>query len=582
MRSTNRRLSVCVPVFSLACLVGQPAHAQSALCSSAKLVASDGSSDDGFGRVALSGDTAVIGAPRASGPPSSSGAAYVRVRQGATWAHEAKLIASDAGSSDFFGYSVAIDGDTAVVGAVLDDAVGFDSGSAYVFVRSAGVWSEQAKLLPSDLGASDQCGYAVAVDGDTLAVGAIEANGNVSDSGAVYVFARSGSTWTEQAKLSGPPNFGGSFGRSVAIEGDTLVVGDDTAVGFQFGRAFVFRRSGSTWTQIAELVSNAPTTNDAFGCSVAIAADTVVVGARGATGYVFGTGAAFVFRESAGTWSLEAKLFQPLTEYTGGDLYGWSVAVDGDRAIVSALSLDWSPTNDVGAVYVYDRFGTAWKLGMTLAAPDPRGFPLPTQAFGVSVAVDGEHVLVGATADDALGTDSGSVYAFGPSPFVRFCFGDGSLPTPCPCAAPHTVPSPSGAPGAGCAASFNLDGGRLTACGELLPDTLRFFGELRHNFASFAQLVKGNVNHAEGGMSGDGLRCADGQLLRFGGHIAGTNGDNFGYWSYPNAAQTLSVSAATLQPAGASAYYQLVFRSAQSGFCNPSTYNITNAVAVAW
>jgi hypothetical protein len=306
----------------------------------AYLKASNTGTDDYFGySVAISGDTVVVGAidedsnatgvngNQADNSAGTSGAAYVFVRSGTTWTQQAYLKASNTEERDFFGASVAVSGDTVVIGAIVEDsnATGvngsqandilgreFNAGAAYVFVRSGINWTQQAYLKASNTGATDIFGYAVAVSGDTIVVGAIgedsnatginvnQANNSAGDSGAAYVFVRSGTTWTQQAYLKAS-NTGGSdnFGRSVAVSGDTVVVGapneDSNATGVngdqannsasESGAAYVYVRSGGTWTQQAYLkASNTPSFNnsssgDLFGYSVAVSGDTVVVGA---------------------------------------------------------------------------------------------------------------------------------------------------------------------------------------------------------------------------------------------------------------------------------------------------------------
>lgn len=171
-------------------------------------------------------------------------------------------------------------------------------------------------------------------------------------------------------------------------------------------------------------------------------------------------------------------------------------------------------------------------------------------------------------------------------PFVpidtSFCSGDGSLPTPCPCVPPNTVPNPSGFAGHGCANAFLLDGALLQASGTLAPDTLQLECQVSPNFLGFAFLFKGNAMDANGVASSDGLRCADGQIIRFGGHFAGANGEEMGIWKYPNDVQTLPVTTVTAQPAGQSAYYQLFYRNASANFCNASTANLSNGIQLAW
>ena len=229
----------------------------------AYLKASNTGEFDEFGySVALSGDTLAVGAYRedsnatgvggtqADNSANDSGAVYVFTRSGTTWTQQAYLKASNTDARDYFGYSVALSGDTLAVGALSEDSnatgVGGNgadnsvnySGAVYVFTRSGTTWSQQAYLKASNTGANDYFGSSVALSGDTLAVGAIledsnatgvngnEANNSVTGSGAVYVFTRSGTTWSQQAYLKASnTGVGDWFGSSVALSGDTLAVG---------------------------------------------------------------------------------------------------------------------------------------------------------------------------------------------------------------------------------------------------------------------------------------------------------------------------------------------------------------------
>ena len=235
-----------------------------------KLTAIDARAGDTFGNsVAVDGDTIVAGAPEDS---SSRGSAYVFVRNGATWARQAKLTASDGAAGDLFGAAVAVSGDTIVVGAHGDDGVGplpyIGEGSAYVFVRNGTTWTEQAKLTPSDGGSGVLFGNRVTVDGDTIVAGAQGDDDAGMASGAAYVFVRNGATWTEQAKLTAADGAGADFfGVSVAVSGDTVVAGarGDSDVGTASGSAYVFVRNGATWTQQAKLTASDAAANDLFG-----------------------------------------------------------------------------------------------------------------------------------------------------------------------------------------------------------------------------------------------------------------------------------------------------------------------------
>ena len=212
--------------------------------SAVKLVPSEGAADDHFVRtVAIHGDTAVVGAPNND---EGKGAAFVFVKgANGEWSQQSKLVAPDGATGDRFGWSVGIFGDTIVVGAYHDDDSGFNSGSAYVFARSGVTWSHQAKLLAPDGAAIDYFGASVGIYQDTIVVGA-SGDDDPYDSGSAHVFLRNGATWTHQAKLFDQDGAAGDrFGWSVAISGDVIVVGahldDDNGDGS--GAVHVFVRN---------------------------------------------------------------------------------------------------------------------------------------------------------------------------------------------------------------------------------------------------------------------------------------------------------------------------------------------------
>ena len=382
----------------------------------AKLTAGDGAVGDRFGSsVAIDGDTALVGAYLDDvGANSNQGSAYVFTRSGSTWTQQAKLTAGDGAFGDGFGGSVAIDGDTALVGAIDDDVgANTDQGSAYVFTRSGSTWTQEAKLTAGDGAASDYFGYSVALDGDTALVGAsVDAVGANINQGSAYVFTRSGSMWTQEAKLTaGDGAFGDGFGGSVAVDGDTALVGalyDDLGANSNQGSAYVFTRSGSTWTQEAKLTAGDGAVGDRFGSSVALDGDTALVGAYpDAVGGNSYQGSAYVFTRSGNTWTQQAKLVA--ADGAASDYFGWSVAVDGDTALVGAV-LDAVGANSFqGSVYVFARSGTTWTQQAELTAGDGETYDL----FGTSVALDGDTALVGAYGDNVgAASDQGSAYVF--------------------------------------------------------------------------------------------------------------------------------------------------------------------------
>ena len=364
----------------------------------AYIKASNTEENDGFGaRVAISGDTLAvaargedsnatgIGGSDASNSSASAGAVYVFTRAGSTWTQQAYVKASNTNAGDGFGASVAVDGDTLVVGASGEDSnatgVGGSqlnnsasaSGAVYVFTRSAATWTQQAYIKASNTGVDDLFGSSVAIDGDTIAVGArredsdatgvggSESSNLASNSGAVYVFTRTGSTWTQEAYVKASnTGAGDAFGASLALDGDTLVVGaafeDSRATGvggaeaddslLASGAAYVFTRTGSTWTQQAYIKASNTDANDGFGGSVAVDGDTLVVTAAGEDsaavgvdgvqidGSSTGSGAVYVFTRAGATWTQAAYVKSSNTD--PGDLFGISADLSGDTLVVGA------------------------------------------------------------------------------------------------------------------------------------------------------------------------------------------------------------------------------------------------------
>jgi hypothetical protein len=369
-------------------------------------VTGDGAGLDAFGiSVSVSGDTALVGATGDDDHGSESGSAYVLVRLGGIWSHQAKLTASDGAEDDYFGTSVSVSGDTALVGAFVDDDHGISSGSAYVFERVGSSWSQQAKLTASDGAAYDHFGISVSVSGDTALVGARHDDDHGISSGSAYVFERVGSSWNQQAKLTASDGAAADyFGYSVSVSGDTALMGayGDDDHGSESGSAYVFERVGSSWSQQAKLTANDGAENDHFGSSVSVSGDTALMGAYGDDDYGSESGSAYVFERVGGIWSQQAKLTaDDGAEY---DHFGYSVSVSGDIALVGTLEIYASS----GSAYVFERVGSAWSQQAKLTANDGA----ENDNFGTSVSVSGDTALVGAYGDDDQGSGSGSAYVF--------------------------------------------------------------------------------------------------------------------------------------------------------------------------
>lgn len=378
-----------------------------------KLLAADGAAGDRFGdAIDLDGNVAVFGAPyKNEGALTQAGAAYVYTWDG-SWTQRSKL-STDLGNTGYFGDSVAIDGDTIVVGATQKNW-GVMAGAAYVFVWDGDSWESQARLTAPDGDYADGFGYEVDVSGDTIVVGARQDNDPVmgADAGSAYVFTRTGSTWSLQQKLTAADGaIADYFGNDVAVQGDTVLVGSprDDDKGVESGSVYVYTRIGGSWSQQAKITPADGATTDAFGTSVALDADTALIGAQGddpeAMPITTNHGSAYVFTRSGTAWSEQAKLIAP--GLATNDNLGSTVALDGDMAVLGAPGDD-ALGNSAGAAYVFSRTGTAWSLQKKLTASD--GAASDNYGFG-GLAVQGSALFVGAPMDtNANGAGAGAVY----------------------------------------------------------------------------------------------------------------------------------------------------------------------------
>lgn len=379
-----------------------------------KVTALDGAVGDKFGySIALSGNTALVGAYDISAN-SDQGSAYVFVRDGTTWTQQAKLNASDGAAGYGFGMSVALSGDTALVGSWTHNVgANREQGSVYVFVRNGTTWSQQAQLTASDGAALDRFGVSVALSGDTALVGSyLDDMGANLDQGSAYVFTRIGTTWGQQAKLTSSSGAAGDrFGSSVALSGDTALVGaylDDLDAKSNQGSAYVFLRSGSTWSQQTQLTASDGAAGDEFGWSVALSGDTALVGATfDKVGANSKQGSAYVFVRSGASWSQQAQL--TASDGAANDYFGVSAALSGDTALVGAVYDDVGVNSDQGSAYIFVRNGITWSQQSQLTASDGAAF----DDFGVSVAISGDTALVGADRDDVgSAANQGSAYFY--------------------------------------------------------------------------------------------------------------------------------------------------------------------------
>lgn len=268
----------------------------------AKLTASDGADNDLFGdSVSLDEDTALIGAMWDDDKGGASGSAYVFKYDGTTWNEEAKLLASDGATDDNFGYAISLDGDYALIGAFRDNDNGHQSGSAYVFKRNGTSWTQEAKLIASDGAENDMFGISVSLDVDYALIGAMRDDDHGSQSGSVYVFKRNGTSWIEEAKLiASEGGINHYFGQSVFLDGDTALIGAYGYDGF-IGSAYLFKRNGTSWTQQVKFLAADREACFWFGYSVSLDKDTALIGSM--SDYDTNgsqVGAAYIFQKGQG------------------------------------------------------------------------------------------------------------------------------------------------------------------------------------------------------------------------------------------------------------------------------------------
>jgi len=365
--------------------------------------------------VALSGGVCAIGAPGFDLPGMPDlGRAYLFESPASAWTEKAALSSPEAGAREAYGTSLALSGDRALVGDPQEDSAGgTDAGGAYVMLRQGTSWTEEAWLRAGDGESFDYFGHSVALHDDTAVVGAPNADGSIAaDAGGVYVFVQAG-VWGLQAELVSDAVLKDDFGFSVSVEGDTLVVGAPEAYPGGLpgaGAAHVYSRTGTVWTEVAELTASDATISARFGNSVAVCGDTIVVGADFADGPAPYSGAAYVYVRNGTVWVEQAKLEGELTSSHPYPRFGAAVDLDGDTALVGAFM---SEVNGVkqGAAYVFDRVATAWgaptRITVASGAADDK--------FGSSVGLSGDLAVVGAPLDDVPGTglaDHGSAFAF--------------------------------------------------------------------------------------------------------------------------------------------------------------------------
>ncbi|MFC1588503.1 FG-GAP-like repeat-containing protein, partial [Planctomycetota bacterium] len=386
-----------------------------------KLLSFEPGADDLFGfAVAVDGDYAVVGAYKDDTKVSDGGAAFVYKRDdngtpGDTtddiWQRHAVLTASDGASTDYFGNAVAIDGTTILIGAQYDDG---RRGSAYVFVLDNDSWVQLPKLTTADRNSWDKFGFAVDIDGDYAVLSALRDDDGGSDSGSAYVFIRNDGgtpgnpiddTWSQQDKIiASDDGVDDYFGWDVAIEGDTVLVGQCAGEGPpDNGAVYVFERVGVNWNQQTKITAPDGALDDFFGYSVALDNGTALIGARLDDDNGDGSGSAYIYTGAGAVWTFQAKLTPD--DGAVGDQFGMSVSLDGGTAIIGASEDDVAGVSS-GSAYIFSGAGAVW-------SQDYKFSPVSADDgdyFGRPVAIDNNNVLIGSYGADDFGGDSGVAY----------------------------------------------------------------------------------------------------------------------------------------------------------------------------
>jgi hypothetical protein len=365
--------------------------------------------------VALTNNYAVVGSPLDDDGGTDAGSVYVFARVGLNWVQLPKITAFDRASGDNFGFSVSIGGDTIVVGAPNDDDGGSNTGSIYFYTLNINgtpddpgddSWTFQAKVTAADRFAGDNFGFSVGIDGDDAIVGAILDDDTVANSGSAYIYHRTGIAWAQQAKLhAGSPALNARFGYSVDIDGDSAIVGAEQPQPTAPGAAYVFLRTGVVWAQQTQLMGSDVVNGDRFGTSVGIDGEIAIVGAPLHSDVVSQTGSAYIFKRNGTAWANLDKIVANDAEI--GENFGYSVDAKGDLVLVGARRGD-GEINSTGAAYAYRRGGTCWVEMAKYFAGDG----LADDEFGSAVALTNIFVMAGAPTHDAVANNAGAAYIF--------------------------------------------------------------------------------------------------------------------------------------------------------------------------
>ncbi|NVJ64176.1 MAG: hypothetical protein HWD84_08115 [Flavobacteriaceae bacterium] len=374
------------------------------------VLANDGKAGDSFGYSAVvDGTTVLVGAFKADiNGVKDAGAAYVYVRSDNGWQQQAKLVAEPFFADDTLGGKVALRNDIAMLGVMLRDDKGKDSGAVVSFEREANSWKQHRIFTAPDAKKGDAFGQSLALTERFLVIGAPRNDALGIDSGAVYIYKREDEAWQYQTKLTASDGIAGDlFGISTAIDGNTILVGADLhdEKAENAGAVYVYVLEENEWKQEAKLMASDGDNSDIFGVRVALSENTALISARrdDIDGLGVDAGSAYIFMRKGTTWTQQHKLTSP--DGQADDRFGRGVALSGDTAIISAMNHD-ANGRDTGAIYVYKNGAEGWVYTDKFVAKSS----MPDDKFGWNVGLSGDVAVVATPNHDALGQESGAVF----------------------------------------------------------------------------------------------------------------------------------------------------------------------------
>ena len=356
--------------------------------SGSQLTAADGVANDRFGySVALSGDTLVVGALAAN---DYAGVAYIYSAGADGWAQQAEVEATDAFFSSNFGYAVALSGSTALISAPVEG----EGGAVFVFSLVEGQWVQQQKLVPNDAAGTSCFGCSVALSGNTALIGAQSKQiGSNIGQGAAYIFNFDGTQWVQMQELIPDDGMSGDMFGTVALSGNTALIGASgkgSGKNVAQGSAYVYSLVDGVWTQQQELRASDGRADDYFGSSVALWGGTAMVGSSlKKVGANAAQGAVYIFGLSGGTWTQQHKI--TAQDGAANDQFGVSISLAEDSVLIGAQNKVTNGSNLQGAAYVFNSVGNQWVEAQELFGNDSSGGTY----FGFSLALQGSTALVG-------------------------------------------------------------------------------------------------------------------------------------------------------------------------------------------